>query len=427
MKSDNTMWLAAEGKTKRIWETSEMPSHVIVESKDDLTAGDGAKHDYLIGKGAFANRTTSNVFRLLKTCGLPVAFIEEIDDTRFLAERCAMIPYEVVVRREAHGSFLKRHPELPKGHIFSHLILELFLKTSGRRWKDTVIPIDDPLVHFYENRACLYVPNQPIHQQNPFLTLDEFPLREQPNIITEIYWITLKTFLILEKAWQLVGRRLVDFKVEFGINTEGELRLADVIDNDSWRVLDDGNYIDKQLYRDGADLNTVIEKYRLVAELTGNFSLPRQQLILWRASKADNLKPFEEALIAYGAEEICEVKIITCSLHKEPIRACKEIVKLTQEIPDSVIIAYVGRSNGVGPTLSAQCTVPVITVPATWKEFPEDIWSSLRTPSDTPVGTILDPKNAVLAALQILAMRNPWLYAELRSQQEKRLCNIVEL
>jgi phosphoribosylaminoimidazole carboxylase / phosphoribosylaminoimidazole-succinocarboxamide synthase len=71
--------------------------------------------------------------------------------------------------------------------------------------------------------------------------------------------------------------------------------------------------------------------------------------------------------------------------------------------------------------------VPVITVPATWREFPEDVWSSLRTPSETPVVTILDPKNAVLSALQILAMGNPRLYAELRFRQEKRLHNIIRL
>lgn len=239
--------------------------------------------------------------------------------------------------------------------------------------------------------------------------------------------IAQQTFLVLEKAWQLVGRRLVDLKVEFGFNTESELQLADVIDNDSWRVLDNGHYIDKQLYRDGADLNTVTAKYQLVAELTGRFGLPRQQLILWRASKSDNLKPFEEAIASYGAHEICEVKIVTCSLHKEPVRACEEVGQLVQEVPDSVFLVYVGRSNGAGPTLSAQTGAPVITVPATWKEFPNDVWSSLHTSSETPVMTVLDPKNAVLSALQILAMRNPWLYAKLRIKQEERLYNVVKL
>lgn len=416
----------AEGKTKRIWGTNS-PRRVIVESKDDLTAGDGAKHDVIAGKASLSNRTTSNVFRLLGACDLPMAFVEAIDETRFLAEKCAMVPYEVVVRREAHGSFLKRHPELPKGHLFPRLLLEFFLKTSGKRWQNVDLPKDDPLVRFDGDHASLYLPDQPIHQQTPFLILKDFPLWESLDRREAIGEIALKTFLVLEKAWQLVGRRLVDFKVEFGTNADGALRLADVIDNDSWRVLEGKNYIDKQLYRDGADLNTVTAKYRLVAELTGNFGLPRQQIILWRASKSDDLNPFEEAVAAYEARAICEVRTVTCSVHKEPVRACEEIGRLVQEIPDSVVIAYVGRSNGAGPTLSAQVTVPVITVPASWKEFPEDVWSSLRTPSETPVATLLDPKNAVLSALQILAMRNPRLYAELRVRQEERLGNIVRL
>lgn len=426
MNSMSTKQLLAEGKTKRIL-MIDTPGCVIVESKDDLTAGDGAKHDIISGKASLSNRTTSNVFRLLKACGLPIAFVEEVDGTRFLAEQCDMIPYEVVVRREAHGSFLKRHPGLQKGHVFPRLLLEFFLKTSGKKWKDADLPKDDPFMCFDGNRASLYLPDQPIHQQMPFLVLDDFPLRESPDVIKQISEIAIKTFLILEKAWQLVGRRLVDLKVEFGINTAGELRLADVIDNDSWRVLDDGQYIDKQLYRDGVNLDTVTAKYRLVAELTGNFTMPRQQIVLWRASVSDDLKPFEDAVVTYGASGVCSVKVTTCSLHKEPVRACEEIWKLIQEVPDSVVIVFCGRSNGAGPTLSAQCAVPVITVPATWREFPEDVWSSLRTPSETPVATILDPQNAVLSALRILAMRNPRLYAELRFRQEAHLCNIVRL
>ena len=113
---------------------------------------------------------------------------------------------------------------------------------------------------------------------------------------------------------------------------------------------------------------------------------------------------------------------ITCSVHKQPVLAYKLLQQHLQEEPcDSVIIAYIGRSNGAGPVLAANSTVPVITVPAGYTEFPEDVWSSLRTPSNVPVMTVLEPANAVLAALQILAIRNPSIYAALRFDQEKRL------
>ncbi len=419
--------LLTEGKTKKVFAT-EKSGQVIIESKDDVTAGDGAKRDVITGKAALSNRTTSNVFRLLKVSDrLPVAFIQELNETSFLSERCDMIHYEVVVRREAHGSFLKRHPGLHKGHVFPRLLLEFFLKTSGKTWEGSDLPTDDPLIRFESDHADLYLPNRPIHQQAPFRSLNAFPLRNSPGDIERMGEIAIKAFLILEQAWRIVGRRLVDFKVEFGTNMEDKLVLADVIDNDSWRVVDHERHLDKQLYRDGVDLNTVTTSYRLVANLTERFTVPHQRIILWRASASDELKPFQDALAAYDANGVCSVQTVTCSLHKDPVTAYEVIGRLVQEVPDTVVIVYCGRSNGAGPTLSAQCTVPVITVPATWRELPEDVWSSLRTPSETPVTTVLSPKNAILAALQILAMRNPLLYAELRLRQEKRLRNVIGL
>lgn len=440
--------ILAEGKTKRIFETNT-PNLVIIESKDDLTAGDGAKHDVVIGKAKLATQTTCNVFKLLQKCGIPLAFINQIDDTRFWAEGCDMIPYEVVVRREAHGSYLKRRPDLKKGHIFPRLIVEFFLKTSDKKWGKIEIPKDDPLAVFdFNGTLALYLPDQPLWTQSPFLVLrdhqlcntryligpnkdegviSQYPLCSDRNLIGQMSDIATKVFLILEKAWQLENKRLVDFKIEFGINSRGELKLADVIDNDSWRVLDDGRYIDKQVYRDGGNLDEVTEKYKLVANLTGNFHIPEQRIIFWRASETDDLSKFEETFTSMEAEEYCETQHATCSLHKEPIRAYNTVIEMIQKVPDTVIIVLCGRSNGAGPTLSAQVSVPVITVPANLKDFPEDVWSSLRAPGQTPVMTVLDPGNAVIAALQILSVRNPKIYSELRFRQEKRLKNITEL
>ena len=72
-------------------------------------------------------------------------------------------------------------------------------------------------------------------------------------------------------------------------------------------------------------------------------------------------------------------------------------------------------------------TVPVITVPASIEEFPEDIWSCLRMPRDVPVMTVLEPGNAVLAAIQILSARNPRLYARLRGEIEERTVNTISI
>ncbi len=98
--------LLTEGKTKWVYQGAGNENQVIVVSKDDITAGDGAKHDVLANKGRIANQTTCNVFRLLQTCGIPVGFLEQVDEVSFIAPNCRLLPYEVVVRREAQGSVL---------------------------------------------------------------------------------------------------------------------------------------------------------------------------------------------------------------------------------------------------------------------------------------------------------------------------------
>ena len=45
----------------------------------------------------------------------------------------------------------------------------------------------------------------------------------------------------------------------------------------------------------------------------------------------------------------------------------------------------------------------------------------MRTPSNVPVTTVIEPANAALAALEILALRNPRLYMHLRETLEERL------
>ena len=96
-----------EGKTKIIRQDPDKDGHVLIEAKDDITAGDGAKHDIMQGKAAIATGTTCNVFQLLKACGIPLAFVEQRGEETFVARKCTMLPYEVVVRgakRTVHTS-----------------------------------------------------------------------------------------------------------------------------------------------------------------------------------------------------------------------------------------------------------------------------------------------------------------------------------
>ena len=420
--------LVAEGKTKKIHAVKGSSELAAIVAKDDITAGDGAKHDIIPDKGRLATATTCNVFRLLKACGLPVAFVEQDSPLSFVAPKCDMLPYEVVVRREAHGSYLKRNPHLSKGQLFPQAMVEFYLKTKDKNWKGKPLVADDPFMQFSDDakEIRLFNPAKPLQGQEPFLVLagaQVYSREDEAKFFPEMRRIARQAFLVLEKAWQLEGGRLVDLKVEFGFDAKGNLLLADVIDNDSWRVLEGGAYIDKQVYRDGGALDDVAAKYRHVAEVTGHFHVPRQRIVLWRGSEKDNPDAFSTAL----GELTDMMTVVTCSVHKEPVNAAGIFHRMMQEVPDTVVIAYIGRSNGAGPTLSAMSSVPVITVPASIKEFPDDLWSSLRAPSAVPVMTVLEPANAVLAALQILSGRNPRLYARVRGEIESRTVNTIAL
>ena len=423
---------SAEGKTKIVYET-DSPYYDDIKSKDDITAGDGKKHDILPGKGAWSNTTTCNIFRLLMQCGIPVAFYDQTSTTSFAAKKGLMISLEVVARREGWGSYLQRNPNLKKGHLFPKLVFELDLKTSGKKWNGRKIPCDDPMIVFSEKTAQLFDPHSPLWTQTPFM---EIPLEQfyseiaSKSELAKIEEYTRRVFLVLEKSWQLLDHRLLDFKLEFMRckNTEGEpeIRVADVIDSDSWRKKNlAGEETSKQIYRDGGPLAKVAEKFRETAELTSRFAIPRQQIVIWRGSPKDDLSVFESELLEKLKKTSVKYTVITCSGHKESVMAYYRLQEVLQDIPDSVVISYIGRSNGAGPTLSAEGMAPMITVPATAKEFPEDVWSSLRTPSDVPVMTILEPKNAILAAAQILALRNSAVYAVVRLELEKRTPNII--
>ncbi len=255
-----------QGKTKIGRQLLGQPNLVMLEAKDDITAGDGAKHDILEGKGKLATRTTCNVFNYLRSRGVPTAFHAWPGANCFVAIKCDMLPYEVVVRAEAHGSYLKRFPSLTKGHVFDEPVVEFFLKTSGKEWRGRSIPVDDPLIVMEDGNTLLYRPDQPLGQQKPFYVIDGYPIRYE-----EMAKIAKTTFQLLAVAWSKQDARLVDFKVEFGISADNRLLLADVIDNDSWRVVQNNEYIDKQVYRDGGDLDEVLVKYRRVADQTTAF------------------------------------------------------------------------------------------------------------------------------------------------------------
>ena len=235
----------AEGKTKVVYADPADPALAIIVHKDDITAGDGARRDRLPGKGALSGRTTSNVFRLLRASGIPTHFVDAPAADEMVVRRCDMIPLEVVMRRIATGSYLKRN-DVPEGTRFDPTVVELFFKDDANH---------DPLVD-----ADWIV-------ANGVATADE---------IDRLTDIGRQVFQTLEAAWAKQDVQLVDLKIEFGRDADGNLLVADVIDNDSWRIWPGGRkeaMLDKQVYRDTTEvtdeaLRGVLTKYQQVAALT---------------------------------------------------------------------------------------------------------------------------------------------------------------
>jgi phosphoribosylaminoimidazole-succinocarboxamide synthase len=240
----------AEGKTKVIYAHPERDDVVYILHKDGLTAGDGARRSELPGKGELACMTTSNVFYLLEQEGVATHYIGMLGGNVNLVTRCAMLPIEVVMRRIATGSYLKRHPEIAEGTRFEPTVVELFYKDDAAH---------DPLVTDEQ--------------------IQEMGLAGAAEI-EELRRVGRRVFEILEAAWAKQDVTLVDLKIEFGrASDDGRLLVADVIDNDSWRIWPGGDktrMLDKQVYRNlpevtDAGLREVLANYARVAEMTAAF------------------------------------------------------------------------------------------------------------------------------------------------------------
>ncbi len=274
----------AEGKTKIIWPDAGNDNEVLVESKDDITAGDGIKRDIIQDKGIFSTATISNCFRLLNAAGIPTHFIERVGKRTFRARRVEMIPIELVARRIATGSYLKRNPETEEGAVFEELKIEFFLKDDARH---------DPLMVWNEKELLfsLFDAKKPLSADSigtlwieellPLGTIEEKKEAEWwKRTVPELIELIRKVFLLLEQAWANQDVALVDLKIEAGIDMEsGKLLLADVIDNDSWRIWPEGDkaqMMDKQVYRDLGEataeaMSAIERKYAWVAKATAKF------------------------------------------------------------------------------------------------------------------------------------------------------------
>ena len=241
MERDMPEELLYEGKAKKLFITED-PQILRVEYKDDATAFNGEKFDRLRDKGRLNNAITVFFFEHLDTKDIPSHFVRKISETEQLVRRVKIIPLEVVVRNVAAGSLSKRIG-WEEGKDLPHPIVEFYYKDDD---------LGDPLLTEEHIRLLELASEAQIEE-----------LKKRGLAVNE----ALKS-LMLSK-----GIRLIDFKLEFGLDQKGEILLADEISPDTCRFWDieSGKILDKDRFR--RDLGGVTEAYleihqRLTEEIT---------------------------------------------------------------------------------------------------------------------------------------------------------------
>ncbi len=220
-----------EGKAKKVFATDN-PDLVIVDYKDDATAGDGAKKGTIKGKGVINNQMTNIMFAMLEKHGVPTHLVEELSERETLVKKVEIVPLEVIVRNVAAGSFSKRMG-VEEGRELLTPILEFSYKNDE---------LHDPFINDYYALAL------------GLATKDEL------DTITRY---AFKVNEVMVAFFKKMGIDLIDFKIEFG-RFHGQILLADEISPDTCRFWDSETHekLDKDRFR--RDMGGVEEAYQEV-------------------------------------------------------------------------------------------------------------------------------------------------------------------
>lgn len=221
--------LLYEGKAKRVFLTDD-PDCIIIHYKDDATAYNNVKKAIIEAKGLINNQISAIVFEYLGKNGIPTHFIKQLNERDQLCRRVKIFPLEFVVRNIIAGSMAKRL-NIPEGTKPANTIIDICYKNDE---------LGDPLIN-NDHAVALGV-----------VTYEE---------LDEIFAIARKVNGLLTDLFKKHGITLVDFKMEFGRTSDGQIVLADEISPDTCRFWDSetNEKLDKDRFR--RDLGKVREAY----------------------------------------------------------------------------------------------------------------------------------------------------------------------
>lgn len=224
--------LLYEGKAKKVFTTDDSEC-LIVSYKDDATAFNGVKKGTIDAKGAVNNLVSNHLMSLLEKEGVATHLVETLNDRDTVVKKVTIIPLEVIVRNIAAGSLSKRLG-LPEGTKMKKTVLEYCYKNDD---------LGDPMINEYHIAAL------------------ELCSEEE---LEKIAQMAFKVNDFLTGYLKDVGIELIDFKIEFGRTSDGQVILADEISPDTCRFWDSetNEKLDKDRFR--RDLGNVEEAYQEV-------------------------------------------------------------------------------------------------------------------------------------------------------------------
>ena len=128
-----------------------------------------------------------------------------------------------------------------------------------------------------------------------------------------------------------------------------------------------------------------------------------QKVIIISGSKSD--KEFVAKIQAALDELSITNEWEACSAHKETERLISLIKDWEASGDQIVYITVAGRSNALSGVVACNVKHPVLAVPPfkDKDDFMVNINSTLQMPSNTPVLTVLEPKNAAQAIQRMFA------------------------
>ncbi len=248
-----------EGKTKIIYAHPDDPTLVYMVFKDDITAGDGVKHDVLEGKAVLDWQTNRDIYEYLNRKGIPTHYVDSPETKISIVKKLDFkINLEVVTRRVATGSIIK-WSDYVEGTRFDPLVTQFHYKDD---------PLHDPML------------------DDKFI--DHLIKSKGASEYAKMREINKKVFAHLEHAFAQFKVQLIDFKLEYGI-IDGQVCVIDEVSGGSFRLwpyaidnpdlnkpnvmdqLNPAGRLDKDIYRHGEGLDKVKNKFAEIAAITERF------------------------------------------------------------------------------------------------------------------------------------------------------------